>query len=133
MNQSYPANLLSEAKSNSAKPLIIPELFQTCLPSGLIILHNLPRLKLSSQYLGYTDDLLVLDLHYLVNILTNINNISKVYLCYLANTLANINSISKIDPCHLANTLANINDKTDNFIKKEVWLCQTNNSLLITR
>ena len=75
----------------------------------------------------------MLDLCHLVNILTNTNNISKVYFYHLANTLTNTDSILKMEPCHLANNLTNTNDKTDDCTKKEVWLRLTNSSFFVIR
>ena len=67
-----------------------------------------------------TSRLLVSNFYHPINILTNINDIPKVYSYHLAIALTNINNISKIDPYYIAIALTNINDEVNNFISKDV-------------
>ena len=57
-----------------------------------------------------------------------------IYQRYIfANNLANTDGIPKLDLYHPANTLTNIDEKTNNFIRKEIFLYQIDSSLFITR
>ena len=57
----------------------------------------------------------MLDFCHLVNILTNTNNIPKLYLC------------------NLASILTNTNNEANNYTKKKVWMHLTDYSLLVIR
>lgn len=62
----------------------------------------------------------MIDFYYLANILTNINDLLKIYPHHLANTLTSINDIFKVGFCYLVNVLTNTNDKINNFTREEV-------------
>ena len=69
-----------------------------------------------SNCLAYTCQ----NVYYLINTLTNINDLLISNLYYLVSILTNTDNILKVNLYHLANTITNTNDKANNSTKKRL-------------